>query len=86
MIRPNNATIWPQQVTPIYAQQTSQQTSGIDISAIINMMLPLMVIMAMMRGMVGMVSTPKRVKSTTTESNPPKPLETSAPTPAVATS
>lgn len=62
--------IWSQQVTSLSGQQTSGM--GIDISGLLSTLIPLMVIMAMMRGMVVMVSTPNHVKTPTIKSNPPQ--------------
>jgi hypothetical protein len=46
--------IQPQQVTSIYAQQTtSQQTNGIDISSILNLMLPFLIMIAMIGAIAG---------------------------------
>ena len=63
-------SIWPQQATSIFAQQTT----GISVNIInlVNLMLPLMVIGMMMKMMGGMTSTPKRVKTITSGSNPPQ--------------
>ena len=58
----------PQQATSIYAQQTTaQQTGGIDISSLMNLMLPVMIIAMMGKMMSGMVDRPKQVKSSESE-------------------
>ena len=75
----NFPKIQSQQATSISAQQTtSQQTSGIDISNIINLMLPVMIIGMMMRAMASMMSTPKHIKVATTESINPQAKATTA--------
>ena len=59
----NFQRVQPQQATSIYAQQTtSQQTSGIDISGLINLMMPVMIVGMMMKMMAGMMSTGKAKK------------------------
>ncbi len=50
---------------------TLQPTSIINISSLMNLMLPVMVIGMMMKMITGVASAPKRVRTaTTTESNP----------------
>ena len=80
----NFQRVQPQQTTSIYAQQTtSQQTSGIDISGLINLMMPVMIVGMMMKMMSGMVSTPKRVKAAKAETTPQQPIETATTAPIV---
>jgi hypothetical protein len=76
--------IQSQQATSISGQQTtSQQTSGIDISGLINLMMPIMIVGMMMKMMSGMVSTPKRVKAAKAETTPQQPIETATTAPIV---
>jgi hypothetical protein len=59
----------PQQAASIYTQQaTAQQTTGIDISTLMNLMLPAMVIGMMAKMMSGTMGKKKQVKAGTTES------------------
>ena len=54
------------QAASIYTQQaTNQQTGGIDISTLMNLMLPAMVIGMMMKMMSGTVGKKKQVTPTT---------------------
>jgi len=56
----------PLQAASIYTQQaTAQQTSGLDISTLMNLMLPVMVIGMMMKMMSGTVGKKKQVTPTT---------------------
>ena len=56
----------PLQAAAIYTQQaTAQQTSGLDISTLMNLMLPVMVIGMMMKMMSGTVGKKKQVTPTT---------------------
>jgi hypothetical protein len=63
----------PQQSTSISAQQTTiQQTGGIDISTLINLMLPAMMIGMIGKMMSGMMGKPKPVKAKESETTNPK--------------
>jgi hypothetical protein len=56
----------PLQAASIYTQQaTAQQTSGLDISTLMNLMLPVMVIGMMMKMMSGTMGKKKQVTPTT---------------------
>lgn len=62
----------PQQATSIYAQQTTaQQTGSIDISSLLNLMMPVMIVGMMGKMMGGMVS-PKQVKTAESETTGPE--------------
>jgi hypothetical protein len=74
----NMPNIWPQQATSVFAQQTTG--ISVNITNLINLILPVMVVGMMMRMMAGMTSTPKRVTATTIESNPPSHEQASATT------
>jgi hypothetical protein len=65
----NMPNIWPQQATSVFAQQTTG--ISVNITNLINLILPVMVVGMMMRMMAGMTSTPKRVTAITVENNPP---------------
>jgi len=68
----NMPNIRPQQTTSVLGQQTTSQPSSIiNISSLMNLMLPIMIMGMMMKMMANMVSAPKRVTATTTESNLP---------------
>ena len=68
----NVPNIRPQQATSIFGQQTTSQPSSIiNISSLMNLMLPIMIMGMMMKMMANMVSAPKRVTATTPESNHP---------------
>jgi large-conductance mechanosensitive channel len=70
MVFPRTQTL---QATSIYTQQaTAQQTSGIDISTLMNLMLPAMVIGMMIKMMSGTVGKKKQVKSTETKNTNPR--------------
>ena len=59
----------PLQAAPIYTQQaTTQQIGGIDISTLMNLMLPAMIIGMMTKMMSGTLSKKKGAKTATTES------------------
>ena len=63
MVFPRTQTL---QAASIYTQQaTNQQTGGIDISTLMNLMLPAMVIGMMMKMMSGTVGKKKQVTPTT---------------------
>ena len=66
----NPPNIWPQQATSVF----TQQTTGISVNIInlVNLMLPVIVVGMMMKMMAGMTSTPKRIKTITSGSNPPQ--------------
>ena len=77
----NVPNIGPQQATSIFGQQTTSQPSSIiNISSLMNLMLPIMIMGMMMKMMANMVSAPKRVTATTIESNPPSHEQASATT------
>jgi len=63
--------IWPQQATSVFAQQTIG--ISVNITNLVNLMLPVMVVGMMMKMMTGIMNTPKRVTAITSESNPPTP-------------
>jgi hypothetical protein len=63
-------SIWPQQGTSVFTQQTTG--ISVNITNLVNLMLPVMVIGMIMKMMAGMTSTPKRVKTITSGSNPPQ--------------
>lgn len=75
-IEENNMTVMnfqriqPQQATSIYAQQTtSQQTSGIDISGLINLMMPVMIVGMIMKMMVSAIGSTGKTKKLQTAKN-----------------
>lgn len=54
----------PQQAASIHAQQmAAQQTGGIDISSLMNLMIPAMIIGMMGKMMSGAMGKPKQVKA-----------------------
>ena len=55
----------PQQSVSISAQQADQQTGGIDVSSILNLMLPVMIIGAMGKMMSGALGKRKESVSAT---------------------
>ncbi len=63
----------PQQATSIYAQQTTaQQTGGIDISSLMTMMLPVMIVGMMGKMMSGAFGKHKESVAVTATSIPKK--------------
>jgi hypothetical protein len=61
------------QAASIYTQQTTaQQTGGIDISTLMNLMLPAMVIDMMAKMMSGTVGKKKQVKAAESKSTSPR--------------
>jgi hypothetical protein len=61
------------QAASIYTQQaTTQQTDGIDISTLMNLMLPVMVIGMMMKMMGSSLGKKKQVKSVESKSANPR--------------
>jgi hypothetical protein len=70
LINFNLPNIWPQQDTSIFAQQTTG--ISVNITNLMNLMLPVMVIGMMMKMVAGMTNAPIRVKTTTSESKPPQ--------------
>ena len=66
----NMPNIWPQQATSVFAQQTTG--ISVNITNLMNLMLPVMVVGMMMKMMAGMMNTPKRVTAPASKSNPPK--------------
>jgi hypothetical protein len=65
----NMPNIWPQQDTSVFAQQTTG--ISVNITNLMNFLIPVMIIGTMLKMMGGMMNTPKRVTATTTESNSP---------------
>ena len=68
----------PLQAASIYTQQTSQQTGGIDISTLMNLMLPAMVMGMMAKMMSGTLGKKKEVKAAESKSANSQPKKAAA--------
>ena len=66
----NLPNIWPQQATSVFAQQTTG--ISVNITNLLNLFLPIMVVGMMMKMVAGMTNAPIHVKMATTESKPPQ--------------
>lgn len=58
----------PMQSTSMYAQQTTTQQTGIDISSLLNLMMPVMIVGMMGKMMSGMMGTSKQLETADSKS------------------
>ena len=66
----NLPNIWPQQDSSVFAQQTTG--ISVNITNLMNLMLPVMVIGMMMKMIAGTMNTPTHVKVSAVENHPPQ--------------